>query len=72
MGRLFSDIRARVRAMRPKDLDEAQQFAQLQEDISRNPRRTYEGEQRSKNSGETSKGQMDKGLGYGKHKADVT
>lgn len=43
VGGLFPDIRAWVRAMRPEDLYEAQQFARLQEDVSRNPRRTHGG-----------------------------
>lgn len=55
VGGLYPDIRACVRAMRPTDLEEAQQFAQLQEDISRNPWRSYGGEHQTKNSGETCK-----------------
>lgn len=68
VGGLFPDIRARVRAMRPTDLEEAQQFAQLKEDVSCNPRRTYEGEDRTKSHGEASRGQGDKGTAYGKQK----
>lgn len=72
VGGLFLDIRARVRAIRPTDLEEAQQFAQLQEDVSRNPRRTYGGEYKSKSHGDTSRGQMDKSTTFGKQKSPTT
>lgn len=45
VGGLFLDLRARVRAMQPTSLDEAQHFAQLQEDIAKAPRRGHGGVQ---------------------------
>lgn len=53
VGGLFPDIRARVRDIHPTDLEEAQQFAQIQEDVSRNRSRTFEGEHNSKSHGDT-------------------
>lgn len=63
VGGLFPDIRARVRAMRPTDLDEAQQFAQLQEEVSRNPRRTHGGEHRGKTQADFARGQGELPMG---------
>lgn len=58
--------------MRLADLDEGQRFALLQEDISQNPKRTYGGEHKGRNSGEASKGQLDKGTNYRKSRPNVT
>lgn len=62
MGGLFPDIRARVRFMRPTSLDEAQQFAQLQEDVSCNRRRAHEGESRGKGQSDLVRGKWTKDL----------